>query len=150
MKSTTASEVAKYFISSFQKKNKEISNLKLQKLLYYAQAWHLALYGKPLFLDPIQAWVHGPVVPSVFRQYKDYAWRPITEEVKAETLSDLTFHLKEVTRVYGEFDATTLERMTHQEGPWKEARGSLAPDEPSNRVITHESMKNFYHARLDG
>jgi len=150
MKSTTASEVAMYFISSFQKKNKEVSNLKLQKLLYYAQAWHLALYGNPLFRDPIQAWVHGPVVPSVFRQYKDYAWRPITQEVKADAPSDLAFHLKEVTRVYGEFDATTLERMTHQEGPWKEARGSLAPDEPSNRVITHESMKNFYHARLDG
>ncbi len=150
MKSTTASYVAKYFISSFQKKDKGVSNLKLQKLLYYAQAWHLALYGNPLFRDPIQAWVHGPVVPSVFREYKDYAWRPITQEVKADAPSDLAFHLKEVTRVYGEFDATTLERMTHQETPWKETRGSLSPDESSNREITQESMKKYFSARLHG
>ncbi|HUZ03805.1 MAG TPA: type II toxin-antitoxin system antitoxin SocA domain-containing protein, partial [Acidobacteriaceae bacterium] len=63
MKHTSASDIAKYFIASFQKKNKAISNLKLQKLLYYAQAWHLALYGSPLFSDSIEAWVHGPVVP---------------------------------------------------------------------------------------
>ncbi len=150
MKHPTASDIAKYFIASFQKKKKEISNLKLQKLLYYAQAWHLALYGSPLFADSIEAWVHGPVVPSVFREYKRYAWRPITENVEAQTTADVKFHLTEVIGVYGEFDATKLERMTHREGPWKETRGTLSPDEPSNRVITQESIKKYFSARLNG
>ena len=146
----TASEIAKYTIASFQAKNKEISNLKLQKLLYYAQAWQLALYARPLFREPIEAWVHGPVVPGVFREYKEYAWRPIAQKVQASTPAELKFHLSEVIRVYGKFDAVELERMTHREDPWKEARGSLAPDEPSHRVITDESMKNYYGARLNG
>ena len=148
MKPTTASDIAKYFIASFQKKKKEISNLKLQKLLYYAQAWHLALYGSPLFADSIEAWVHGPVVPSVFREYKKYTWNPISEKIDAKTPETMKFHLGEVVRIYGDLDAVTLERRTHRESPWKEARGTLAPDEPSNRVITQESMKNFYSAQL--
>ena len=150
MKHVTASEVAKYFIASFQKKGKEISNLKLQKLLYYAQAWHLALYGAALFDDEIEAWVHGPVVPAVFREYKKYAWRPITENVTASTSADVKYHLTEVVSVYGKFDAISLERMTHREGPWKETRGTLSPDEPSNRVITREAIKKYFSARLNG
>jgi uncharacterized phage-associated protein len=59
-------------------------------------------------------------------------------------------HLNEVMRIYGKFDGATLERMTHQEAPWRDARKGLAPDEPSNRVITHEAMKKYYGARLNG
>ncbi len=150
MKHIAASDIAKYMIASFQKRNNEISNLKLQKLLYYAQAWHLALYDAPLFQDSIEAWVHGPVVPTVFREYKEYAWRPITEKIQAATPTALKFHLGEVIRVYGDFDATTLERMTHQEDPWKVTRGTLSPDEPSNRVITLEAIQKYFSARLHG
>lgn len=146
----TASNVAKYMIASFQKKHAEISNLKLQKLLYYAQAWHLALYDGPLFDDKIEAWVHGPVVPNVFREYKEYAWRPITKSIQTPTPVTLAFHLNEVLRAYGNFDATALESMTHQEDPWKVTRGTLSPDEPSNRVITLEAIKKYFSARLHG
>jgi uncharacterized phage-associated protein len=149
MKRQTASDIANFFIASFQEKGKGISNLKLQKLLYYAQAWHLALYDAPLFDDKIEAWVHGPVVPLVFREYKRYAWRPIKENVQVDITTDVRFHLTEVIRVYGEFDAATLERMTHREGPWKETRGMLSPDEPSTRVITQESIKKYFSARLN-
>lgn len=151
MKYTTASDVAKYFISSFQKKDKEISNLKLQKLLYYAQAWHLALYDVPLFDDKIEAWVHGPVVPGVFREYKRFGWNPLSVQGANHIFSDeVNSHLKEVVRVYGKFDAVDLERMTHREDPWRDARGNLAPDEPSNRAITLEAMEKFYSAKLHG
>src|ERR1035437_5552959 len=110
MKYTTASDVAKYFISSFQKKKKEISNLKLQKLLYYAQAWHLALYDAPLFDDKIEAWVHGPVVPGVFREYKRFVWNPLSVHGPIPIFSgEVNSHLKEVIRVYGKFDAVDLE-----------------------------------------
>lgn len=150
MKTTTASEYAKYIISLFQKQQQEISNLKLQKLLYYAQGWHLALYGAPIFGDRFEAWVHGPVVPAVFREYRDHAWRPIDKQVSIKAPEALQFHLAEVVRIYGHFDASTLERMTHQEVPWKEARQGLEPDEPSNRVITDESMRRYFEKRADG
>lgn len=144
----TASGIAKYIIASFQKKQ-EISNLKLQKLLYYAQAWHLVLYDAALFDDKIEAWVHGPVVASVFREYREFGWKPLSvTEVCRISSVDVVSHLKEVIRVYGKFDAVMLERMTHREAPWRDARGNLAPDEPSNRVITHEAMKKFYGAKL--
>ncbi|MHB8301773.1 MAG: Panacea domain-containing protein [Acidobacteriaceae bacterium] len=147
MKHTNASDIAKYFIASFQKKGNEIGNLKMQKLLYYAQAWHLALYDAPLFDDKIEAWVHGPVVRGVFREYKPSGWNPLSVHGPIPIFSDeVNSHLKEVVRVYGKFDAVDLERMTHREDPWRDARGDLAPDEPSNRVITPEAMKKFYGA----
>ncbi len=151
MKNTTASDIATYFIVSFQKKNAEISNLKLQKLLYYAQAWHLALFDEPVFADSLEAWVHGPVIPSIFRKYRRFGWNPIVAENTPPHFSkNIADHIREVIRVYGKFDAVTLERMTHGEDPWRDARRNLAPDEPSNRVITHEAMKKFYTAKLNG
>ena len=145
----TASNVAKYLIASFQKKDKEISNLKLQKLLYYAQAWHLALYSTSLFDEKIEAWVHGPVVPGVFREYKPFGWNPIDVQGVIPP-EEVRFHIKEVIRAYGHFDAVTLERMTHRESPWRDARGTLAPDAPSKSVISHPAMKKYYGARLVG
>ncbi len=119
--------------------------------MYYATAWHLALYDAPLFDDKIEAWVHGPVVRGVFREYKPYGWNPLSvESVNHIFFEEVNGHLKEVIRVYGKFDAVDLERMTHREDPWRDARGNLAPDEPSNRVITHEAMKKFYGAKLHG
>lgn len=74
---TTASIIAKHILGACKAKQDFITNLKLQKLLYYSQAWHLAIYDEPLFQDRIEAWVHGPVVPSVFREYRSFRWSPI-------------------------------------------------------------------------
>lgn len=145
----TASDVAKHLIASFSGKN-AISNLKLQKLLYYSQAWHLVFYDKALFDDKIEAWVHGPVVRSVFGEYKIHRWNPIPNPGKKPDFpKEIQEHLSEVIRVYGKFDAVSLERLTHQEDPWRDARKGLAPDEPSTRVITHEAMKKFHCLRLN-
>jgi uncharacterized phage-associated protein len=147
--SYSAKNIANYFVAAFQKRHEEITNLKLQKLIYYAQAWHLALYGRPLFRESIEAWIHGPVVPSVFWDFRKYGWKPISGPVPHCSLSEhAQSHLNEVVRVYGKFNGPMLERMTHQEAPWRDARKGLAPDEPSNRVITHEAMKKYYGARL--
>ena len=76
-----AHDVAKYFVSLVDEEaGDSISNLKLQKLLYYAQGAHLALRDEPLFGEPIEAWTHGPVVPSVYRQYKQHGGEPIPVE----------------------------------------------------------------------
>lgn len=66
----------------------DLTNLKLQKLLYYAQAWHLVFRQEPLFTDRIEAWRHGPVVPSVFRQYRHFEDRRIEPSDEPIRLSD--------------------------------------------------------------
>ena len=76
--SCSAQSVAEFFLPLHKEDDAEaMSQLRLQKLLYYAQAWHLALTGRPLIDEDIQAWRHGPAVPSVYRRYKSYGWRSI-------------------------------------------------------------------------
>src|SRR6478735_8493369 len=67
-----ALDVARWFVAWAAEEDADLSNLKLQKLLYYAQGWHLALRGEPLFREDLQAWSHGPVVPSVYRAFRDF------------------------------------------------------------------------------
>ena len=125
-----------------------VSNLKLQKLLYYAQAWHLALYDAPLFKDRIEAWVHGPAVPPVYGTYKQWSWQAIQDEPATPDLAPPVIdHLKEVMDVYGELSAYQLEKLTHQEDPWRNARKGLPPDELSHNVIQNEDMRDYYRAR---
>lgn len=143
----TANLVAERIISLSHEKHNPVSNLKLQKLIYYAQAWYLALHKKALFEADIEAWVHGPVVPAVFRNYKGYKWSSIPDSGLHDT-HPFSAHLEDVWRVYGRFSAYDLERLTHSEGPWKEARHGLAPDASSNNVITKASMREYYSARL--
>src|SRR5258707_15495854 len=135
MATPTAQYIAECLISLSHEKQDPVSNLKLQKLLYYSQAWHLALFKTPLFEEEIEAWVHGPVVPQVFRRYRDCKWNPI---VNIGTGSKPAFvaHLEEVWRVYGDFRAFDLERLTHSEDPWKIARTGLPPDASSSRIIS--------------
>lgn len=143
----TANLVAERIISLSHEKQSPVSNLKLQKLLYYAQAWHLALYKNSLFEDEIEAWVHGPVVPEVFRRFRDCKWKPIP--IRKNPHVAFNSHLEEVWRVYGNFSAYDLERLTHSEDPWKLARIGFAPDASSNNIISKTSMRNYYSARLN-
>src|SRR5258708_34160936 len=121
MATPTAQYIAECLISLSHEKQDPVSNLKLQKLLYYSQAWHLALLKTPLFEEEIEAWVHGPVVPQVFRYYRDCKWNPIANPALAAKPAYMP-HLEEVWRVYGNFPAFDLERQTHPENQWKRPR----------------------------
>lgn len=131
----TCHDVARYFLSLVNAEEGDLmSNLKLQKLVYYAQGFHLALNGAPLFPEPIEAWTHGPVVPELYHSFKEYGGGPIP------TVTDLDFSryspevrelLDEVYSVYGQYSAWRLAEMTHNEPPWQraaEARGVIAHD----------------------
>ena len=145
---TPVQTVAKFIV---QHSREPVSNLKLQKLLYYVQGWSLGIYKKPIFEEEIQAWVHGPVVPDVFNQYRQFRWTPI--EIPRQTLAidDHTKnHIKSVLDVYGKWTASQLEALSHKESPWLVARGSLSPDTPSRAVITHASMKEFFSGQVHG
>ncbi|HEX2201715.1 MAG TPA: type II toxin-antitoxin system antitoxin SocA domain-containing protein [Longimicrobium sp.] len=145
---TSRNVVADYFVRFSHEVGDPITNLKLQKLVYYAQAWHLALQGERLIADPFQAWVHGPVCPPLYQRFRPYGWNPISESVERPALPDaVEAHLREVMEVYGGFSAWELERLTHAEAPWRNARGDLAPDEASTRVISEDDMRSFYAAR---
>jgi uncharacterized phage-associated protein len=122
----------------------QVSNLMLQKLLYYSQAWHLVLANKALFDDEVEAWVHGPVVPSVFRRFKQFKWDPITEQISVCNDRYLVTYLDSVLQKYGKYSAKQLERLTHSEAPWCEARVGIAPDEPSNKVISKDAMYRYF------
>jgi uncharacterized phage-associated protein len=146
-----ARRVAEFVIAFSHEHGDPVSNLKLQKLLYYAQAWFLAIYDKPLFDERIEAWVHGPAVPPVYGDFKKWSWQPINCEVAFPELdARIKEHLEEVMDVYGGMSAYELEKLTHSEDPWKSARGGIAPDEASNAIISHDDMRRYYRARLNG
>jgi uncharacterized phage-associated protein len=150
MPTVPASQVADYLIRFSQDHGDPISNLKLQKLLYYAQAWHLALYDKPLFQEKIEAWIHGPAVKSVYRVFKDWSWKPITARpTKPDLPKRVTKHLDEVMEVYGGLSAFDLERLTHSEKPWQKARGNTPKDESSSAIISHDDMRKFYRSMMN-
>jgi uncharacterized phage-associated protein len=146
---TTAKDAGHFIIGFCREHGDSISNLKLQKLLYYAQAWSLAILDKPLFNDEIEAWVHGPVVPSVWREFRPWSWQPIMQKIsKPEISARVERHLKEVIAAYGHLSAYQLETLTHEEKPWRNARKGIPNDVSCNEVISTTDMKKFYRARL--
>lgn len=142
-----ASDIADWFLASVDREAGEsITHLKLQKLIYYAQAWSLALRDKPLFEEDFQAWAHGPVVRSVYDRFSGSAWMALAapEEDLAEFDEDTIYLLEDIFDSYGEMGAKQLEELTHSEEPWIEARGSLSPEARSENIISKVSMTRFY------
>lgn len=124
---------------------------KLQKLCYYAVAWHYALYDSPFVNnDRFEAWVHGPVSPTLWLKYKDYGWNPLPRaQEKPEFSTEKEEFLEIVYNTYSEFTGHQLESLTHSERPWIEARGNLSEYQASTRVISPESMKSYYKQLYD-
>ena len=124
----------------------EMTNKKLQKLCFYAQAWHLALFKEPLFKERFEAWVHGPVCRELYSVYKNHGWNPIVEPESGVCIKDgeIGEFLKIVHNTYGGFDGDELEALTHSELPWQEARKGFEEWEPSNEYISEEIMEEFY------
>jgi uncharacterized phage-associated protein len=118
---------------------------KLEKLVYYAQAWHLAWHARPLFAETIEAWAQGPVVRHLYdqhrRQYRVQEW--ISGD-RGRLADDERHTVEWVVSNYGRFTAEALSRMTHNDSPWRVARGALRQDARSEKPISHESMASFY------
>ncbi|MCR1994610.1 DUF4065 domain-containing protein [Bacillus subtilis] len=146
------SVAAMYLISKSEPNTKyEITPKKLQKILYYAQAWHLVNEGKTLFEnEDFQAWSHGPVHYPTYNEYKCYRYSSIPPVEFSDELDLHPFsqkeknHLDSIWKVYGEYSADDLEHLTHEEDPWKITRGGLAPEAPSNEVIPEEIISMYY------
>lgn len=116
--------IAKWFVAWAKANDAELSNLKLQKLLYYAQGYHLARHDAPLFVDPIQAWSNGPVVEKVYRAFKKHGSGDLSLPKEDEfdwpdVDEDTTQFLIQIWDQLGCFAAWRLRDMTHSETPWK-------------------------------
>jgi uncharacterized phage-associated protein len=134
-------DVAAYIIS----KLRPVDAMKLQKLLYYSQAWSLVWDKQPLFASKIEAWANGPVVRDVFKVYQGHykistsktgdksALKPIEKET-----------VNAVLKFYGARDAFYLSELTHRERPWIDARVGLAPGELGDQEITKAAMRDYY------
>lgn len=125
-------DVADYFLASQDEESGElISNLKLQKLMYYAQGFHLALYGTRLFPNDIEAWAHGPVVPELYHKFKEHGAAPLPrpQSVSLEKFDAQTRELlDDIINIYGQYSGWKLRNMTHEETPWIESKyGVIRP-----------------------
>jgi uncharacterized phage-associated protein len=122
-----------------------VTAMKLQKIVYYCQAWHLALLDKPLFGDHIEAWAYGPVMPVLFAQHRGMFVVKTIESHLRKPVEDKMSQLliRWVVDTYNRYSGKSLGDMTHGESPWLMARKE--PDGfPDNSIISHESMTSFY------
>jgi uncharacterized phage-associated protein len=148
---TSAVELANYIL---QEKG-VMSHLKLQKLLYYCQGYHLGYFENELIPEDFEAWVHGPVCRKVYDEFKNTSTLHYDLEFKGPKISlrQLTTEQKElideVLDVYSQYAGFELEIMTHKELPWKKARGNTPPFASSNENIDKRVMLNFFKEELN-
>lgn len=121
-----------------------MSNMKLQKMLYYEQGFHLAYFGTPLFEESIEAWMYGPVVPVVYEHYEGCGRNGIEPAEDKFSFDNKTEEalFDEVFRVYNAYSAYGLANMTHKEKPW------ASTPEGKGNVISQGKMKMFFKTRL--
>ncbi len=144
MKQPTAYDVANVFYKLCDTDSGDVlTNLKAQKLLYYAQGFSLALFDKPLFSEEISAWEHGPVVVDLYHKLKQFGSGQITieEDIKEKVFTKEQLDLiSEVNKVYGQFSAWKLRDMTHNESPWASTQ--------KGGVISNDKIKAYFKTQL--
>lgn len=143
----TSLKVANLFLCWANREGDLITNLRMQKLLYYAQAWHLVYFRNALFNETIEAWELGPVVPEAYREFKKFGYTSIKyredgEEQKPFSSKQLEY-LKSCYDTFMKFSAHELVNMTHNESPWANAYANA-----KSTVIEHKSMQEFYSRML--
>lgn len=134
-------DVAKYILE----KKGPMTTMKLQKLVYYSQAWSLVWDEKPIFEEKIQAWASGPVVRELYDEHRGMFLIPNLGEgnignLKAEEIETIVA----VLNAYGDKPAQWLSDLTHMEQPWNEARKGIAPGEHCENEITQASLAEYY------
>lgn len=135
-----------------------MSPKKLQKLLYYAYSWTLALQNddvesldNKLFDARFEAWIHGPVIPSIYQQFRFYGYHDIPQytETKIKFNEEIEDILQQVWDEYGNYTGNQLETITHQEDPWLNAREGYSPVERCNVPITDEDIFEYYIQQVE-
>ena len=135
-----ATIVGQYFLS----KNQDLTDIQIQKLVYYAYSWYMVLHNvKKIFDEQPEAWIHGPVFRSLFNKMKDYKRFLNFDEAEKMGESNSEF-LDKIFDVYGKYSGNELEKMTHSELPWQEARRGLGAYEHSQNKIKDADIIKCY------
>ncbi len=146
--------IAKYIIWLYQQAAEKITNLLLQKMCYYAQAWHLANFHKPLFEEDFEAWIYGPVCHQLYRAYRKFGKDGIEISIDQNELTQISEddkqYLKEVVAAYSKFSAIELMLMSHEEAPWQNARKGIAADQQCFNVISKEEIEQYFSRQING
>lgn len=134
-------------------KLEEVTPLMLQKMLYFIQGIYSALYGKPIFAEECRAWIHGPVYPEVYELFRDFKYNPIDDarfallEGMEDTLTDYEKRVIDlVVNTFGMYGGKVLEKITHNEDPWMEARKGYGDSIPSSELLPKERIMKYYIA----
>lgn len=148
---TDAISVGDYLVCFGRNIGDPLTNLKLQKLLYYSQGEFIGQHNKALFSHTLQAWIRGPVVYEVWSRFRHHRWEPIAAPKLKEPVlpAAVSTHLAEVIDRYWNYSAYTLESMTHRETPWLNARQGIAKDTPSSAPISLGDMQTYFSQSLN-
>jgi uncharacterized phage-associated protein len=140
----TVLDVANYILQ----KTGPMTAMKLQKLVYYSQAWSLVWDEKPLFPEEIQAWAFGPVCPVLYEAHKgEFVLSKDRFSAHQGTLTESgRATIDAVIDGYNQYSAQQLSDLTHSEDPWNKTRDGIEPLVRSERVISHELMAEYYSA----
>ncbi|MBQ7016864.1 MAG: DUF4065 domain-containing protein [Firmicutes bacterium] len=138
-------------ISYIFNKMEEITPLALQKMLYYIQGFYMMMFGKELFSEECEAWVHGPVYKNVYQVFKSFRYNPI-DDVRFSLLQNRFVELNEnekrtidlIINSFGMYSGRMLERITHNEKPWCDARTEWFEYQASNEIISKSSICNYF------
>jgi uncharacterized phage-associated protein len=174
----SADAAANFFLSAAKNASRGLTNMQVQKLVFYAQGWHLALdsAGRPLISEQFEAWKYGPVVRSLYREFKPFGSGPITEfareanfyqedgkwqvsvympSVEDSSPADLDCDfaralLKKTWQLYGGYSAIQLSNMTHAENePWRVIRDAMGDPLPMGIHIPNETIRECFRAKLN-
>lgn len=141
--------IAAYFCSQSKPGTmRKMTHLKLQKLVYYAQAYSLAIKNTPMFDERIEAWDHGPVSPDLYARFKEYYYYEIPHCKKPDLPEGMETILNKVWLAFGCYDGQTLEQFTHEEKPWQDARKIAREKNRRHVIITQESIRDYFRSVL--
>jgi uncharacterized phage-associated protein len=149
----TADDVTDYLLSKETKANgKDITNLDVHKILYFAQGWHLAINGERLFQEELRAWVHGPVVPEIYFRLAQYEKYPIPiTEVRGDPVHDLPEavrnFLDQIWTKYSALQTGKLVDLTHEQAPWRNARRDTEARQKSEEPLSTSDMMEFFRTK---
>lgn len=165
--------IANFFIRCADPVAAGLTPMKLQKLVYFAHGWHLAIQDSPLITDDVQAWEYGPVIPRLYQALKEYGDNPVTApiihiRIKRSADGELTAEkheqsieeypdaadfckalLRRIWEVYGRHDAIQLSKMTHEKGsPWDQVRQRFPQYLPQGVAIPNDLIRDYFLRKL--
>jgi uncharacterized phage-associated protein len=145
----SAATIANYFIDRARKGGKSIDQMKIQKLVYYAHGWYLAMTSEPLIDEQIEAWRFGPVVPSLYRALKHCGNQAVKQAIQPAEPDLLPFEvqsfLDRIWNLYSHLTGIQLSNLTHQNGsPWSRTAKRYGFRIPSNQPLDNELLRGHF------